>query len=301
MRPSSIARDIVRALEAAHEQGIVHRDLKPANVMVRPDGIVKVLDFGLARGFESPQGFSPGIAGLSTLTAVATGEGVILGTAAYMSPEQAMGRSVDGRADIWAFGVLLFEMVSGRRPFNGESAVEVMSAVLRSEPDWSALAHVPPDIRQLIRTCLQKDVRQRLAHAQDVRLAMDGAFDTSAVVPVRRSISRGVLPIAVAVVAAATAGGLATAALRGRPGPDPGGVVRFSHVLPPGLGFRYSDRNVLAVSPDGRHFVCTPHKGSTFARWTTWKGGCLGEAASRSTVPSSRQTVSRSGLFRVAS
>ena len=119
---------------------------------------------------------------------------MILGTAAYMAPEQARGTGVDKRADIWALGCVLFEMLSGRRPFDGESAVEVMSAVLRSEPNWSALADVSPGIRQLIRVCLQKDVRQRLAHAQDVRLAMDGAFDISAAVPIRRSISRALAP-----------------------------------------------------------------------------------------------------------
>jgi Tol biopolymer transport system component len=250
----SIARHVVQALEAAHGQGIVHRDLKPANVMVRPDGIVKVLDFGLARGFESAHASSPGWVERPTLTSVGTGRGVVLGTVAYMSPEQASGRPVDGRADIWAFGVLLFEMVSGRRPFEGDGITEVLSAVLRSEPNWEALPDVPARIRLLIRACLQKDLRQRLAHAQDVRLALEGAFETTPAVPGPRPKSRILLPMAVVAVVAAMAAGLLTAALR-RPAPERGRIVRFSHVLPTGLGFRYSDRNVLAVSPDGQRYV----------------------------------------------
>jgi Tol biopolymer transport system component len=257
----AIARHIVQALEAAHEQGIVHRDLKPANVMLRPDGIVKVLDFGLARGFESPGSSSHGLAQMTTFTLDGTGAGAILGTPAYMSPEQASGRSVDGRADIWAFGVVLFEMLSRRRPFEGEHMAEVLAAVLRSEPNWGVLPDVPPRIRQVVRACLQKDVRQRLAHAQDVRLALDGAFETTTAAPVPRSISRRLLPMAVVAVVAAMVAGLLTATLRSRPATDPGRIVRFSQVLPPGLGFRYSDRNVLAVAPDGRRYVFDTPRG----------------------------------------
>ena len=176
-----IAKQIAEALEYAHERGIIHRDLKPANVKITPEGTVKVLDFGLAKALEgtvpasgvgaireSPLQDSP------TLTAAATQAGVILGTAAYMSPEQARGKTVDRRADIWSFGRVLYEMLGGRQPFEGDTVTDVLAAVVRAEPDWEALpAATPPRLRELIRRCLIKDPKQRLRDVGEARIAIE--------------------------------------------------------------------------------------------------------------------------------
>jgi serine/threonine protein kinase len=156
-----IARQIADALEAAHEQGIIHRDLKPANVKVRPDGTVKVLDFGLAKVMDPMAGASGGwnagdLTNSPTLTARATQAGVILGTAAYMAPEQARGRPVDRRADIWAFGAVLYEMLTGRRAFEGDDISITLAGVLKDDVDWRALpADLPAGVRRLLRRCLE--------------------------------------------------------------------------------------------------------------------------------------------------
>src|SRR5437016_13946082 len=152
-----IAKQIAEALEAAHEQGIIHRDLKPANIKLRPDRMVKVLDFGLAKALE-PAGSTNATASPTITTPVMTGTGVLLGTAAYMSPEQARGQAVDRRADVWAFGCVLFEMLTGRRPFNGETVTDVLAAVMRDTPRFDALpASTPPRVRLLLARCLERD------------------------------------------------------------------------------------------------------------------------------------------------
>jgi serine/threonine-protein kinase len=172
----AIARQIAQALEAAHEQGIVHRDLKPANVKIRADGAVKVLDFGLAKALE-PADAAADLTQSPTITSPAlTQRGVLLGTATYMSPEVAKGRPASERSDIWAFGCVLYEMLSGKRAFDGDHITEVLGAVARLEPDWTALpANLPPGFVSLLKRCLQKDPAQRVRDIADARFQVDDA------------------------------------------------------------------------------------------------------------------------------
>ncbi len=245
-----IARQIADALEAAHEQGIIHRDLKPANVKVRPDGTVKVLDFGLARSADAASGTS--ISNSPTLTARATQMGMIIGTAAYMSPEQARGRSVDRRADIWAFGAVLFEMLTGRRVFEGDDISDVLASVLKSDPDWTLVpGTLPTSIRRLLRRCLEKDPKARLSSIGDARLELNenepvAAPVTPAIVAVSAQPSwRRWLWPAVAALLTAIVAYLArpvTAIV--------GAEMRTSIVAPPGEQL-FPDSIQVAISPDG--------------------------------------------------
>src|SRR3974390_1417573 len=174
-----IAKQIAEALEAAHEQGIIHRDLKPANVKIRDDGTVKVLDFGLAKAMEPASAGSPMLTNSPTITspAMMTGVGMLLGTAAYMSPEQAKGRPADKRSDIWAFGCVLFEMLSGTRAFDGEDVSDTLAFVLTKSPAWDALPPTTPaSIRRLLPRSLEKDRKRRLADVSDARLDIDEAL-----------------------------------------------------------------------------------------------------------------------------
>jgi len=240
----AMARQIVEALEAAHEAGIVHRDLKPANIKVRPDGTVKVLDFGLAKqGLSAiaPAGAMADATAVVTSPAV-TMQGVILGTAAYMSPEQAKGRLVDKRADIWAFGCVLYEMVTGRRPFAGEDVTDTIAAVVSKEPDWS---DVPAPVGRLLQHCLQKDPRRRLRDIGDVWTLLDERQGPTAATPARRWTTGGA--VAVAGIAIAAASTLGYVHFR-EPIQTSPGVSRLHMTLPAGAA---PDVN-MQISPDGR-------------------------------------------------
>jgi serine/threonine protein kinase len=235
-----MCRQIAEGLEAAHEKGVIHRDLKPANVMIAAGDKVKILDFGLAKALAG-ESEAPDFSQSPTLTEAMTRPGVILGTAAYMSPEQAKGKSVDKRADIWAFGCILYECLTGKRVFEGETVTETLAAILKGEPGWNDLpARTPPNIRVILHRCLDKDPKRRLRDIGDVILEAEPA---AFMAPVRQPIWKHPLVWALVLVAAASL----VYALWKQPSYALRTVARLTISLPP-------DQKLVgypAISPDG--------------------------------------------------
>lgn len=256
-----IAKQIAEALGAAHERGIIHRDLKPANVKLTPEGNVKVLDFGLAKAFDDGTE-TQDLSSSPTLTRAATMQGVILGTAAYMSPEQARGKAIDKRTDIWAFGCVLFELLAGKQAFQGEDVTEILANVVKSEPDWTALPpQIPPSIRTLLSRCLRKDRRQRISDASDVRIEIEDAMAAPAdsvpapVAPASRSKLWRVATVALAIIAVV----LVLAALRaGSSANRAHDVVRLTIPLPPGQEIT----SYPAITRDGQTVAYVTQQGA---------------------------------------
>ena len=256
-----IARQICDALEAAHEHGIIHRDLKPANIKVRPDGSVKVLDFGLARAVEASPASGMSLSPTITSPAMMTGAGMLLGTAAYMAPEQARGKTVDKRTDVWAFGCVLYEMLTGKRTFEGDEITDVLAAVVRAEPEWNRLpSQTPSSIRRLLRRCLEKDRLRRLDSAAAARLEIEENDSTPSLIESEGSTrvrGRERLAWSLAIVSVIAAIALALFALLRTTTPE-AETLRFFLGLPDGwtlptaAGPLDLSASSVVVSPDGR-------------------------------------------------
>ncbi len=259
-----LALQIAEALEAAHEKGVIHRDLKPGNIKITPDGKVKVLDFGLAKAYAGDRD-DVNLSNSPTLSDAATQQGMILGTAAYMPPEQAKGKTVDKRADIWAFGVVLFEMLTGRQLFTGETVSETLASVLKSEPEWKRLpVNLHPRIRFLLERCLEKEPKNRCGSINEARVEIQKVLSDpsgvlaqpAAAVEPRKGL-RMILPwVAMTAILCILGAGVAVWKLKPS---EPRQIMRFDYELPEGL--QLSSNAPLAVSPDGKQIVFSTNKG----------------------------------------